>query len=124
MLENTGERCVPGARGTRGGPMEVAFGYTREDWVEIDARYYRNWLFSQRPLVGTEFAICWAFLVLSVAAGVGLPGFLGFAVWQGLAWYWVVGAAALLVFDAGMFLEVMKPRRAPVRGLMQELVFR
>jgi hypothetical protein len=104
--------------------MEVAFGYTREDWVEIDARYYRKWLFAQRPLVGTEFAICWAFLVLSVAGGLGLVGFLGVAVWEGLAWYWVVGAAALLVFVAGTFLEVMRPRREPVRGLPHELAFR
>jgi hypothetical protein len=104
--------------------MEIAFGYTREDWVEIDARYYRKWLFDQRPLVGTEFAICWAFLVFSVAAGLGLVGFLGVAVWEGLAWYWVVGAAALLVFVTGTFLEVMRPRREPVRGLMDELAFR
>jgi hypothetical protein len=104
--------------------MDVEFAYTREDWVEIDARHYRDWLFSRRPLAGPEYGICWFFLLLSVVGGVGLLSFLGAAVWLGLAWYFVVGAAALLLFDCGMALEVLRPRRAPVRGLIHELIFR
>ncbi len=29
--------------------MDVEFAYTRADWVEVDARYYRNWLLGLRP---------------------------------------------------------------------------
>jgi hypothetical protein len=104
--------------------MEVEFACTREDWVEINTRHYRNWLHAQRPLVGTEFGICWFMLLLSVAGGVGLVGFLGAAVWLNLDWYFVAGAAALFVFVCGMFLEVVRPRREPVRGLLHELIFR
>ncbi len=104
--------------------MEVEYVYTREDWVEIDSRHYQDWLYAQRPLAGAEYGICWFFLLLSVVGGVGLLGFLGFAVWRGLAWYFVVGAAALFVVVCGMALEVLRPRREPVRGLIHELIFR
>jgi hypothetical protein len=104
--------------------MDVEFTYTREDWVEINARQYKDWLYSRQPLVGTEYGICWFFLLLSVVGGVGLIGFLGAAVWLGLAWYFVVGAAALFVFALGMALEVLSPRRRPARGLIHELIFR
>jgi hypothetical protein len=104
--------------------MEVEFGHTHEYLVEVSVRQYKGWLDVQRPLVGTEFAICCVLFFISLAAGVGLVGFLGFAVWQGMAWYYVVGAAALFVFVCGMFLEVVRPRREPVRGLFQELTFR
>jgi hypothetical protein len=104
--------------------MEVEYAYTREDWVEIDALHYKDWLHAQRPLVGTEYGICWFFLLLSVVGGVALLGFLGAAVWLGLAWYFVAGALALLPFVCGMALEVLRPRREPVRGLVHELIFR
>ena len=104
--------------------MEVEYVYTREDWVEIDARHYKDWLHAQRPLAGAEYGICWFFLLLSAAGGVGLLGFLGAAVWLGLAWYFVVGAAALFVVVCGMALEVLRPRREPVRGLFHEVIFR
>jgi hypothetical protein len=104
--------------------MEVDYGFTRADWVEIDARCYRTWFYGQRPLTGTEYAICWFFFLLSSVGALGLVGFLGAAVFVGLAWYFVVGALVLLVFDCGMFLEVVRPRREPVRGLFHELIFR
>jgi hypothetical protein len=104
--------------------MDVEFSYTREDWVEIDARHYRSWFQAQRPLMGAEYAVCWLLMVFSLVAGATLLGFLGVAVWRGMAWYFVVGAAALLVFVACIFLEVMRPRREPVRGLFHELVVR
>jgi hypothetical protein len=104
--------------------MEVHFHYTREDWVEVDARFYRRWFWAQKPLVGSEYVICWFLFVVSLAGGAGLVGLLGYAAWVGLAWYFVVGAAALLVVGIGMFLEVVKPRREPVRGMFHELVVR
>jgi hypothetical protein len=104
--------------------MDVEFEYTRKDCVEIDARHYRNWFHAQRPLVGTEYVVCWFLLVFSLVAGVALLGFLGVAVWLGMAWYFVVGAMVLLVVVSGVFLEIMRPRREPVRGLFHELVVR
>jgi hypothetical protein len=104
--------------------MEVHFNYTRSDWAAINSRAYRNWLYSLRPLAGTEYAICWFFLFFSLLAGGGLLVFLGVSIWLSLAWYYVVGSVVLLVFVGGMFLEVVRPRREPVRGLFHELAFR
>jgi hypothetical protein len=104
--------------------MEVEFEYTCEDWAEVDALYYKGWLYGLRPLAGVEYGLCWLLFLISVVGGISLLGFLAAAVWLNPAWYLVVGAAALLVFAAGMALEVMRPRREPVRGLIHELVFR
>jgi hypothetical protein len=103
--------------------MEVAFCLTRQHWVNVNTRTYKEWLYSRRPLAGCEFWLSWFFLLLSLMGGVGLLVFIGVAIWQSLAWYYVVGSAALVVFCCGMAMEVLRPHR-PVRGLFIELTFR
>jgi hypothetical protein len=110
--------------GTRSTPMEVQYAYTRDDWVCIDMHVYKNWLYSQRALSTPEYWTCWFLLLFSLLAGVGCLVFLGVSIWLGLAWYFVVGPVVPLVFFCGMALEVLRPRREPVRGLLLELGFR
>jgi hypothetical protein len=104
--------------------MEIEFGYTREDWVQVNTSVYKAWLYAQRPLSGSEYCVCWVFFLFSLFAGVALLAGLVAAVWLSLAWYFVVGALVLFVFVCGMFLEVVRPIREPVRGLLHELIFR
>jgi hypothetical protein len=103
--------------------MEVAFRLTRQHWVLVNTRTYKEWLYSRRPLTGCEFWLSWFFLLLSSVGGVGLLVFIVVAIWYSLAWYFVVGSAALVVFCCGMAREVLRPHR-PVRGLFIELTFR
>jgi hypothetical protein len=103
--------------------MEVEFRYTRQDWVCLNTRTYKEWLYSRRPLTSCEFWLSGFFLVVSILGGTGLLVFFGAAVWSGLAWYYVVVPAALIVFCCGMAMEVLRPHR-PVRGMFIDLAFR
>jgi hypothetical protein len=104
--------------------MEVSFHFTRDDWVLINMHIYKNWLYSLKPLSGGEYGLCWFFLLFSLVGGIGCLVFLGMSIWLNLGWYYVVGSALLPIFFSGMALEVLNPRRAPVRGLFHELTFR
>jgi hypothetical protein len=103
--------------------MEIAFRYTREDWLCFQNRTYRNWLYGLKPLNDAALCVYTAMLLLAVLGGLGLVGLIGYAAWNGLAWYWVVGPAVLALICTGMALEILKPRR-PVRGFFIELAFR
>jgi hypothetical protein len=104
--------------------MEVQFQYTRDDWLAISVHTYKSWLHSLKPLHGGEYRVCWFFFVFSLLGSVGLLVFLGFALCTLSPWYYVVGAVVLLCFLAGLALEVLRPKRDLVRGLIHELMFR
>jgi hypothetical protein len=103
--------------------FEVQFEYSRYDWVQINTQNYKNWLHGLRPLNETEFWLLWLLLAVAVFGGLGSLVFLGVAIWLSLAWYFVVGAAVLIVFSIGMVKEIIRPQQ-PMRGLMDELIFR
>lgn len=72
MLENREGAAPVCGSSEEEGPREVEYVCTCEDWVEIDARHYKDWLYAQRPLVGAEYGTCWFFLLFSVVGGAGL----------------------------------------------------
>jgi hypothetical protein len=108
----------------RDDPMEIAFRYTREDWVRFQTRTYRTWLYGLKPLNDVGLCIFTALLLLAVLGGLGLVGFVGYAAWNGLAWYWVVGPSLVALYFTGMAMEILRPRRRPVRPFFIELAFR
>ena len=103
--------------------MEIQFSYSRDDWAHIDMQNYKDWLYAQRPLSNADYVTCWLLLVFSVVGAIATVAFAVRAVWLGQAWY-VVVCAMVLLFLSGMFLEIVRPRRGAVRGLILELAFR
>jgi hypothetical protein len=103
--------------------FEVQFEYSRYDWVQINTQNYKNWLHGLRPLNETGFWLLWLLLAVAVFGGLGSLVFLGVAIWLSLAWYFVIGAAVLIVFSVGMVKEIIRPQQ-PIRGLMDEMIFR